>query len=185
AMMTLVTEMTAVDKQTFVVKTSAKYSKFPMVLSKLNPSIPIIVPKRLAETPANQQMQESIGAGPYELVPAEFVPGSKVVYKKFAGYVPRPEPANGLGGGKIANFDRIEILNITDPQTAFAALSAGEIDVIVNPSFDFLPAMRADPNITVKVTVQLGPLGFIRMNWLYPPFNDVRARQAVQWLTNQ
>ncbi len=185
AMMKIVTDMTAVDNLTFVITTSEKYVKFPLVLSKLNPNLPIIVPKRLAETPANQQMPEVIGAGPYQFVPEEFVPGSKVVYKRFADYVPRSEPPSGLAGAKIANFDRIEIQNISDPQTAFAALSAGETDVLINPSFDFLSLMSADPNITVKVTDPLGTLGFVRMNWLYPPFNDVRARQAVQWLVNQ
>jgi peptide/nickel transport system substrate-binding protein len=185
SMLGSVTEMTAVDDREFVIKTSRKYTKFPAAFSKLNPYLPIIVPKRLAETPASQAMAEVIGAGPYRFVPQEFVAGSKVVYTKFDGFVPRSEPVSGLAGGKIANFKRIEVINVTDPQTVFAALSAGEIDVVIAPPADFVPLMRADPNITVTVNDKLGALGYVRMNWLHPPFNDVRARKAVQWLINQ
>ena len=31
---------------------------------------------------------------------AEWVPGAKAVFEKFADYVPRSEPANWLAGGK-------------------------------------------------------------------------------------
>src|SRR5687767_12093337 len=125
SLLTIVTEMAAVDDLTFVIKTSRKYTKLPTVLSKLNPYLPIIVPKRLAETPGSQAMREVIGAGPYRFVPEEFVPCSRVVYRDFAGFVPRSEPASGLAGAKIANFKRIEVVCITDPQTLFSALSAG------------------------------------------------------------
>lgn len=185
ALMADVTDMTAESDVQFTVTTSETYAKFPLVLSKLSPNIPVIIPARLAATPASEAITEVIGAGPFRFVPEEFVAGSKVVYERYEDYVPNPRPMDGMGGAKSANFDRVEILNISDSQTAFAALSAGEVDVIINPSIDFIPLMKADPNITVEVTDQLGTLGFIRLNWLYPPFDDVRARKAIQWLVNQ
>ena len=63
--------------------------------------------------------------GPFVFQPDEWVPGSKVVYTKFADYVPRDEPASGAAGGKIVNFDRVEWLYIPDQTTAMNALMSG------------------------------------------------------------
>jgi peptide/nickel transport system substrate-binding protein len=181
----ITSDMKAVDDKTFVIELTEKYTKLPDAFAKMTPYLPIIVPARLAATDPTEQMPEVIGSGPYRFVPEEFVPGSKVVYEKFADYVPRSEPPDMLSGGKVVNFDRLEAINITDPQTAVAALQAGEIDVILNPQFDFIPILEADPNVTVEVTDKLGRLGTVRMNWLYPPFDEVEGRRAMQWLVNQ
>ena len=45
-------------------------------------------------------IKERIGSGPFRFVEAEYRPGAKLVYEKFADYVPRPEPASGFAGGK-------------------------------------------------------------------------------------
>ena len=42
---------------------------------------------------------------------------SSTVYDKFKDYKPRAEPPSGLSGGKVVHVDRVEWLNITDPQT--------------------------------------------------------------------
>jgi len=40
------------------------------------------MPKRLAETPADQQITQQIGSGPFKFVQSEFRPGVKAVYEK-------------------------------------------------------------------------------------------------------
>ncbi len=40
-------------------------------------------------------------------------------------------------------------------------------------------SLRMIPKVKVMVYNELGQLGFIRFNFLYPPFNDVNARRAV------
>ncbi|GIT19694.1 MAG: hypothetical protein CM1200mP39_25000 [Dehalococcoidia bacterium] len=45
-----------------------------------------------------------IGSGPFKFVEAEWVPGSKVVYEKFADYVPRSEAASGASGGRLPDM---------------------------------------------------------------------------------
>jgi peptide/nickel transport system substrate-binding protein len=41
-----------------------------------------------------------------------------------------------------------------------------------------------DPNITIEVLNKFGWVGMVRPNHLHPPFNNVKARQALQYLLN-
>jgi peptide/nickel transport system substrate-binding protein len=45
--------------------------------------------------------------------------------------------------------------------------------------------MRKDKNITIRVLDPLGKMGHIRPNFLHPPFNNLKARQALQLLVDQ
>ena len=92
-------------------------------------------------------MTTAIGSGPFMFVREEWVPGSKVVYKKNPDYKPRSEPADGFAGGKLAKVDRVEWLVIPDANTAVQALIKGEVDIIEIPQTDLLPLIRKDPNI--------------------------------------
>ena len=108
-----------------------------------------------------------------------------VVYKKFDGYVPRSEPSDGFAGGKVVHVDKVEWIYIPDTNTATQALIAGEVDAYEIPPIDLLPVLEADPNITVKVLDKLGKMGHIRPNHRHFPFNNVKARQALQLLVDQ
>ena len=83
-----------------------------------------------ALTDPNTQITEAIGSGPFKFAKDLWVPGSKTVYLKNADYVPRPgnEPPSSFSGSKIPKVDRIELVWISDPQTAMSALVNGEID---------------------------------------------------------
>ena len=48
------------------------------------------MPTRLAATKAFTQVQEMVGSGPYRFLADERVAGSRAVYARFTGYVPRP-----------------------------------------------------------------------------------------------
>jgi peptide/nickel transport system substrate-binding protein len=66
-----------------------------------------------------------------------------------------------------------------DAQTAVNALQSGDIDFIENPAFDILPVLAADKDLVVHT---LSPLGFqtlARMNFLYPPFDNIKVRRAA------
>jgi peptide/nickel transport system substrate-binding protein len=161
--------------------------KFGPVLQMLaDPSLPVfIMREKDAMTDPFQQITETVGSGPFIFVKEEWVPGSKVVYRKNPNYVPRDEPSDGFAGGKIAKLDRVEWIYIPDTNTAAQALIAGEVDAIEQPPYDLLPAMKKDRNITVRVLDPLGKMGHIRPNHLHPPFNNVKARQALQLLVDQ
>ena len=161
--------------------------KFGPVLQMLSdPSLPVfIMREKDAMTDPFQQITETTGSGPFMFVKEEWVPGSKVVYKKNPNYVPRSEPSDGFAGGKVAKLDRVEWIYIPDTNTAVQALLAGEVDAIEQPPYDLLPALKKDKNITVRVLDPLGKMGHIRPNHLHPPFNNLKARQALQLLIDQ
>src|SRR5271166_2399125 len=48
-----------------------------------------IMPERLAETSAFDQIKEAIGSGPFKYVAAERLPGQRVVFERNPDYVPR------------------------------------------------------------------------------------------------
>jgi peptide/nickel transport system substrate-binding protein len=86
------------------------------------------MPERLASTPADKQITEMVGSGPFIFAKEEFQPGHKVVYRRNPDYVARSEPPSGTAGGKVPKVDRIEWLYIPDQGTALNALTAGEVD---------------------------------------------------------
>jgi peptide/nickel transport system substrate-binding protein len=107
------------------------------------------------------------------------------VFERFAGYVPRPEPASWLAGGKKMLIDRIEWIVMPDPGASAAALQNGEIDWWEQPLPDLAPLLRRNRNVTIDIADPLGNVGSFRMNHLHPPFNDVRARRAILMAMSQ
>jgi peptide/nickel transport system substrate-binding protein len=178
-------ELTAVDNKTFRLVLNQPYGLVLDTLAKPDANVPVIMPKRLASTDANQAVTEVVGSGPFKLVKDEWVPGSKVVFAKNTDYVPRSEPANGFAGGKVVKVDRVEWVVLPDSQSAIQALNRGQIDFIEQPQVDLLPLLRANKDVRVEFMSSLGTQGILRINHLQPPFTDVRARRAMQWLVNQ
>ena len=143
-------------------------------------SVPVIMPERLAHTDPFKQVTDMIGSGPYRFVANERVPGSRVVYEKFAGYVPRMDGTPEYGSGpKQACFDRVEWTVIPDPSTAASALASGEFDWWENPPLDLVPALRRDRNIVVTVKDRTTQNAVLRFNTLFPPFDNAAIRRVV------
>ncbi len=143
-------------------------------------SVPVIMPERLARTDPYKQVTEMVGSGPYRFVAAERVPGSRVVYERFANYVPRSDGKPEYGSGpKIAHFDRIEWTVVPDPATAAAALISGEFDWWENPAIDLVPKLRSNKNVAVVVKDRTTQNAIMRFNSLYPPFNNPAICRVV------
>jgi peptide/nickel transport system substrate-binding protein len=149
-------------------------------LGKPSSNVPFVMPKRVADTPADKQIEDATGSGPYIFVKDAFKPGDKAVYVKNAKYVPRKEAPSGTAGGKHVYVDRVEWnLALRDAQGQVNALVNGEVDIIEQPAYESYPALRADKNVQI---VTANPLGFQymgRFNHLYPPFNNPKVRQAA------
>ncbi|WP_426957440.1 ABC transporter substrate-binding protein [Muricoccus radiodurans] len=178
-------ELVAVDDRTFRWSLRRPYPKMLLALGKNNSPCSFIMPERIANTDPFQQISDYVGSGPMRFVRNEWVPGAKAVFEKFAGYVPRSEPASWLAGGKRILFDRMEWVVMPDPATAASALQNGEVDWWENPISDLIPLLRRNRNVQVDIADPLGNIGTFRMNHLHPPFNDVRARRAVLMAMDQ
>jgi peptide/nickel transport system substrate-binding protein len=178
-------ELVAVDDRTFRWSLKKPFPKMLLALGKLATPCCFITPARLAATDPFKMISEYVGSGPMRFVRNEWVPGARSVFEKFPGYIPRPEPASWLAGGKRILVDRIEWLTMPDPATASAAMQNGEIDwwEVVLP--DMVPLLRKNRNVAVDIADPMGMVGYLVMNHLLPPFNDVRARRAVLMAMSQ
>ncbi len=177
--------MQATDALTAV---SAKVTQFalkrpfpllPTALSKPASFGAYILPRRIAEAAGTGKPIEPIGSGPYRYIAAERVVGSRVVYERFEGYLPRAEPASYLAGGKVAHFQRVEWTIIPDQATAAAALQANETDWLAEVSPDVAPLLRRRKDTTVQVQDLVGGDLIMRFNTLWPPFDNPAIRRAV------
>ena len=172
-------EWRAVDDRTLEIRLKRP---FPLLLAALakTDSAPVVMPERLAKTDSAKAVTEMVGSGPYRFVASEFVAGSRAVYEKFAGYVPRAEAPDYGTGGKVAHFPRIEWVIMPDPATAASALIKGEVDWWERPLADLQPLLAKSADIRREVTDKAGRTALMRFNCLHPPFNDPKLRQAVR-----
>lgn len=144
-----------------------------------------IMREKDADRPATEQVTANIGSGPFKFNQALAKPGASFTYDRNEKYVPRGEDPDGLAGGKVVKVDRVIWENISDQQTALAALQAGEVDFQWYPPADFYSAIEDDPNLALEVLDKPGQDMWLRMNHLQKPFDNVKARQAMLHLVDQ
>jgi peptide/nickel transport system substrate-binding protein len=175
----------ATDPKTITLKLKEPYGLVLESIGKPSSIVPFMMPKRLAESPPDKPLPELIGSGPFKFVTSEFQPGVKAVFEKNKDYVPRKEPPSWTSGGKVVKVDRVEWITMPDAQTAVNALQSGDIDFMEVPSFDILPVLEANPEIKVDTLNKLGNQTVGRMNFLLPPFDNVKVRRAAFLALNQ
>jgi peptide/nickel transport system substrate-binding protein len=181
----VVAEMKGVDDRTFTLTLKEPFPFVEFALGSAGGQMPAIYPERVAQTDPFTAITETIGSGPFKFNKAEWQPGSKVVFEKNTDYVPRSEPPDGLAGGKVVKVDRVEWLVMPDANTAALAIAKGDADFWDSPSNDVLPILEKDPNVVVGKLAPFGNFGFLRVNNLYPPFNNPKARQALAFAFDQ
>ena len=178
-------ELSAPDDRTIRFRLKRPFALLPMALATPN-NMCCIMPERLAKTDAGTQVTEMVGSGPFRFVADERLAGSRVVYEKFAGYVPRPEAGGDFAAAsKQVHFDRVIWNVLPDSATAAAAMTQGEFDWWENPTIDLLPVLKRSNRLTVAVKDQTGQTGIIRFNHLQPPFDNPAIRRIVLKAVNQ
>ncbi len=184
-LMDFTASLEATDEKTITLKMKEPYSLVLESIGKPSSLVPFMMPKRLAETPPGTPIPELIGSGPFKFVQAEFQPGVKAVFVKNTDYVPRKEAPSWTSGGKVVKVDRVEWITMADAQTAVNALQSGDIDFMEVPSFDILPILTANKDIKVDTLDKVGFQTVGRMNFLFPPFDNVKIRRAAFLAMNQ
>src|SRR5438477_3609896 len=114
-------ELSPVDDRTFRWVLKKPYPKLLVALGKVGTPSCFIMPARIAATDPFKPISDYVGSGPMRFVREEWVPGARAVFERFPDYVPRPERAAWLAGGKQMLLDRIEWVTMADPATASAA----------------------------------------------------------------
>ncbi|MDA9440781.1 peptide ABC transporter substrate-binding protein [Bradyrhizobium sp. CCBAU 51745] len=173
------------DDKTFTIELKEPLGLLIDLLASLSTPFLFIMREKDASRPATEQVTANIGSGPFKFNEALAKPGASFTYDRNENYVPRSEPPDGFAGGKIVKVDRVIWENITNPQTAFAALRAGEVDFLETPLADLYSAIESDPNLALQILDKMGWVNFVRMNCLQKPFDNVKARQAMLHLIDQ
>jgi peptide/nickel transport system substrate-binding protein len=173
-------DLTAPDDETIQFRLNKPFPLLPDALGKSPTNFPAMMPERLARTDAFTQITEMTGSGPYRFNAKERVPGSLLVYERFADYVPRPGGTpDWTAGPKVVHFDRVEWHVIPDASTALAALQTNEVDWWENPTNDLLPILRKASGVKVAIQDPTGLMGCMRLNHLVAPFNNPAIRRAL------
>ncbi len=185
-MMEAAQDLHPVDDKTFVLQLKEPFAYVIEALGKPGNTVPVMMPARLARLDPMKAVPEIIGSGPFIFRQKEWRPGDIAVFDRNPNYKPRPEPADGLAGGKVAKIDRVELVSMPDQSIRVAALQGGELDLLEVVPFDYIPALRADPNVTiaaqrgVQQTMQV-----LVLNHAQPPFNNLKIRRAAQAAISQ
>ena len=174
-----------VDDRTFALRLKEPFGLVLDTLASTAANMPVVMREKDAATDAFTAITEAVGSGPHRFVKEEYQPGNKVVYAKFADYVPRAEPADGLAGGKRVRVDRVEWVSIPEPSTAASALVAGEVDMIEAINNDQKVLLTRSKDVKVEALSRLGWFGLLRPNHLHPPFDNPKARQALALMVDQ
>ena len=174
-----------VDAQTFRLELGERFGPVLDALGKPSSNVPFMMPARIAATSANEPIKEFVGSGPFKFAPDESEPGEQIVYLRNHDYVPRDEAPSGSAGGKKAYLDRVIWTYTPDPWEAAEALATGKVDWWQEPQIDFIPKIEQNPALRTFLFDPLGVQGWLRPNWLHPPFNNKKARQALLHIMDQ
>ncbi len=162
---------------------------FPLlldVLGKPNAPLPVMMPARLAATPADQRIPEPIGSGPFRFVKDQWRPANAMILERNAAYVPRKEAPDFLTGGKNVKIDQLTLRVMPDQSTGANALIAGEIDYMQYLPFDMLPVLEKEKSVKL---LGLGGIhqfqGNFRLNHAFPPFDNPAVRKVMWKLVDQ
>jgi peptide/nickel transport system substrate-binding protein len=174
-----------IDGKTFTLELAERFGPVLEALGKPSSNVPFMMPARIASISADEQIKEIVGSGPFKFVRDEWQPREQVVYLRNADYVPREEAPSGSTGGKKVYLDRVIWKYIPDPWEAAEALAAGEVDWWQEPEIGFIPKIEQNPDLQTFLFDPLGTQGWLRPNWLHPPFNNKKARQALVHMMDQ
>jgi len=122
--------------------------------------------------------ETAIGSGPFKLV--EWKKGDEVVLDKNPDFRNFGKPVENDGPPHI---DRLIVRTVPEAQTRLAALRTGEVH-IAEPPFDDIPAIREAGELDIVVAENTGQNVFWQFAISRPPFDDIRARQAVAYGTD-
>jgi peptide/nickel transport system substrate-binding protein len=177
-------KITPVDKKTFTLELAERFG--PVLDALGQPGRPpFMMPARIAATSPEEQIKEIVGSGPFKFATDEWQPGEQVVYLRNPDYVPRDETPSGSTGGKKVYLDQVIWRYIPDPMDAADALATGEVHWWEDPPLDFIPKIEQNPDLQTFLFDPLGAQGWLRPNFLHPPFNNKKARQALLHMMDQ
>jgi peptide/nickel transport system substrate-binding protein len=117
-----------------------------------------------------------VGTGPFTL--AEFTPGERVVLRKFPDYWKSDDE-----GRQLPYLDELIVRPIPDSSQRLASLEAGDIQMFQTATSNVVVQAEEAGFAAQKISGSSSTI--ILMDESEPPFDDVRARQALAYAINK
>ncbi len=132
----------------------------------------IVSPSAVAALGADRFKITPVGAGPFRVVSDQL--SSKLVLERNPLYWQKSHPY----------LDRLTFQSIGSEQAAYQALAAGDANAYEGMSSPLLiEQTKANAQLTATLQPPTSPL-VVQLNTVAPPFNDLRAREAVYYATD-
>jgi peptide/nickel transport system substrate-binding protein len=178
--------MAAKDANSFTITLKHPFPLLLDVLGKPNAVVPFIMPERIIPPGRTDRIKDIVGSGPFVFDTARWRPGDTMVLTRNAHYLPRPEKADFVSGGKKVLIDELVLKAITDDSTSATALIAGEIDYMQYLPFDWLAKLENNPDLLVMQLTGVDMFqGNFRLNHASGPFADPAVRRVLWQLVDQ
>jgi len=133
-------------------------------------------PKWLAAARDDQSLnQQPVGTGPFVF--------DKRVQDQSTRFVRNPDWWQTRVNGTPVYLDAVEFFPITDGSVAMAGLLAGDLDSIGTTDANAILSVRDEGDSFIRIEDDQGEESFSMMNTSAPPFDDIRARQAITFAT--
>ncbi|HEY6514420.1 MAG TPA: ABC transporter substrate-binding protein [Burkholderiaceae bacterium] len=130
-------------------------------------------------------VRNAMGTGPFRL--ERYEPDVRVTLKRHDAWWGWAEKRSG-------NLGEVTFTSIRSDATRLAALSSGEVDLVLDPPFQDVERLKSDPRLALASTGDIGTQYFTfdqaRDELLYGdvkdrnPFKDIRVRRAVAHALN-
>ncbi|MEB3231246.1 MAG: ABC transporter substrate-binding protein [Leptolyngbyaceae bacterium] len=171
-----ITAVTVVDPLTVTVEFAEPFSAFVPFMA--DPFASMLCDSG-EEQGAMVDARHPIGTGPWRLV--DWQRGEQLVLER--------NPAYGNGGQPVTNpgapyMEQLVVKTEPNAYKRLAALERGEADVVVDPPIAELNAIQQNPERSLILAQNTGQSIFFQFNVHRPPFDDIRARQAIAHALN-
>lgn len=143
-------------------------------LSRANVLLPeVLAPVKLVDVASLRTIdRDPAVTGPFTV--AEFVPGDRVTLRRNPGYWGDPAP-----------LDEIRLVKAADSTSAVTSLRSGDLDALWSVPSSDVPQLQKEPTISIVGPAITGQYVSWEMDMSSPPFDDVRARQALAYATDR
>ena len=126
------------------------------------------------------------GTGPMQLV--RYEPDVRTTLKRHAAWW------GWADSKRHGNLDQVSFVTIKSDATRLAALASGEVDLVLDPPYQDIARLKADPRLTLQQTVDIGQQ-YLTFDQAHDeladsdvkgrnPFKDLRVRKAVYHAIN-
>jgi peptide/nickel transport system substrate-binding protein len=155
---------------TYTVKITIERPYAPFLANLATFPVSIVSPTAVRKWGA-EFARHPVGTGPFRFV--EWSPGERIMLA-----------SNPTYWGGAPRVQHLVFVAIRDARQRLVALEGGAIDVAENLSPEDLQFVALHPELTL-LRQPGNNVGYLAMNTMHPPFDDVRVRRAVNYAINK